>query len=526
MKNIFIIDVIWVCICSILGWNIWAITHNTLENNGKWVSTKYFLKKGVIAGNAYFTEVQTLKDNRLHLESWHGYNEVFTKESYNFSEVSFDAIFSKDSYLYFEFNTHEDEVPAIRISANTLFPTAIITMKKSGEFTLIDYFNSPILLNKKTRVKIQYIPEHSVIKLYINDRVTKEFPIGEQFYSPIGFRGGLQAVAVSNVAILDKDGRSVFTENFTYANSFLFPRYILFSIFIVFVSILLRRYFCKYTKRRTISLCAFQVITLSLLMILYFMINTFIVGKYPNTDGIFSFYWSKKEADIKRKNVDFVSNAIQSLPRKTIYRIVFIGSSQTWGAGATEEDKTIVSTVCRLLNSDPSLVSLRTVDSSMPTVETSMVKRKENIECINTAISGVDSTELLKRYKLALADHLDPDMLVINLSNNDRNQPDEFALNLQKFKEASHANTKIVFVQEANSAESSKDVIKNHSIMKNIGDSLNISVIDLHNFLLTQNAKGILWWDFVHLTDFGHEVAGKYLTTKIKDMRIYDNARR
>jgi lysophospholipase L1-like esterase len=134
------------------------------------------------------------------------------------------------------------------------------------------------------------------------------------------------------------------------------------------------------------------------------------------------------------------------------------------------------------------------------------------IETINASVSGLNSTELLQTYETTWRKYLDPDMIVINLSNNDKDQKKIFENNLREFaKIYSKSNVQIVFILEANSSEYSHDVDGARGAMKEVAHSMNIPIIDLHTFLLSQNNQGIEWWDSVHPTEFGHSIAGRYV---------------
>ena len=139
----------------------------------------------------------------------------------------------------------------------------------------------------------------------------------------------------------------------------------------------------------------------------------------------------------------------------------------------------------------------------------------DKVEFINGGISGVDSTLLLKKYKESWREILDPDMLILNLSNNDVNKSESFKSNLIKFSMLNQPDIKTIFVLEANSIEVPSIIIHNHEIMKQLGSELHIPVIDLHNYLITKYDTGIIWWDFVHMTTYGHRLTAKFLSENI-----------
>ena len=71
---------------------------------------------------------------------------------------------------------------------------------------------------------------------------------------------------------------------------------------------------------------------------------------------------------------------------------------------------------------------------------------------------------------------------------------------------------KTIFVLEANSIEFTPGDLRLHPIMRQVGLEKNIPVLDLHGYLALNFDRGFLWWDFVHLTSFGQNLAAGILT--------------
>jgi lysophospholipase L1-like esterase len=289
------------------------------------------------------------------------------------------------------------------------------------------------------------------------------------------------------------------------------------SAFIIFLvlQILKHRIRTKTNLLNRIFL-GIQIVSICGLLFVY-CANRYEFDKYPKIDGLFSFFWGKKELSWTLQEIDTKTHFFQSTPPKNGYRIVFIGSSQTWGAGATSENKTFVAISGTLLNTKYQALASRSGALNMPSVTKSRdTTISASIEYINAGVSAVNSTELLSSYKTKWKEQLTPDMLVVNLSNNDEGSPKEFTSNLNEFVRINGTGTKTVFVLEANSAECPPEIAENHKLMTDVGNTLGVPVIDLHNYLLTQNATGILWWDKVHLTDYGHQLAGAYLASNLE----------
>jgi lysophospholipase L1-like esterase len=194
---------------------------------------------------------------------------------------------------------------------------------------------------------------------------------------------------------------------------------------------------------------------------------------------------------------------------KDIYRILFIGTSQTWGAGARTKQECFVNLLENKLN--------RELNSTY------------TFECINAGISGSNSTRLLEYYgKHWLA--LQPKLVIINLSANDWNDPDQFYRNLNQFVLISKAhNIKTIFSLEAIPLEAYgepalsepnfllKRTLSNHNTMIRCAQENNIFVLNLHGYLRKKYDDGILWWDCAHLRPFGHRLTASYIFDNIKD---------
>ena len=63
---------------------------------------------------------------------------------------------------------------------------------------------------------------------------------------------------------------------------------------------------------------------------------------------------------------------------------------------------------------------------------------------------------------------------------------------------------------EANSYEKG---IENqfHSIMKKISKENDVYLIDTNEFLKEKDSTGLLWWDFVHLSNYGQQLLAEYI---------------
>jgi len=183
--------------------------------------------------------------------------------------------------------------------------------------------------------------------------------------------------------------------------------------------------------------------------------------------------------------------AVPPLPGTT--RILFVGSSQTWGAGARHQEDAFVARICSLLDKDGG-----------------------RHECINSGICGEWAPSLVGLYEKEWS-RFRPQLVVVNLGNND-GDPQAFGEALEELARFNRQRgIAMLFVMEANSTESDTTSLeRKHGIMREVAARHQIRVADLHHYLAEHRDDGFLWWDFVHLTSFGHSLAAGYLIAEIR----------
>ena len=157
---------------------------------------------------------------------------------------------------------------------------------------------------------------------------------------------------------------------------------------------------------------------------------------------------------------DNIKDIIASKKTDGHYKILFIGNSQTWGAGASMDKYTFVNRFENLLNTSST---------------------SDTFTCINTGISGLTSSELFKFYEEQWI-NLEPTVVIINLSNND-NSAKILQENIENFIELNeNKNIKTFLVLESNDEDRNKLEI-NHEVLRKIAQEHNIIMFDMHNEL-------------------------------------------
>jgi len=468
----------------------YLLYHNTLHNNASWISAKMNLEKNVMGAFSFFYGPQALAEGHLNLGSWHGFQEVLYKEKLNVGKIEFDFRLERNSYLNVIYNKSESGFSCIRFSVNEHFHSGCFKVTPAGRF-----------LEKKTLDALELRARHwhhaeldfedEKVSLMLDDRIIESFNEQVLREQRIGFRGGLLDAYVDDVLFHRHNSGRIFE---SFGNSRASTRLIVFIVLLVGVFNLLIFVLLRFVFRVESNYRGYSLATLNAVLII---IGLFISGhrymtanRYPRFNEQFQNQEQYLQTEMTREVVQDIRDAFGDMPGENFYRVLFLGSSQTWGAGASKQSMTFVSKFEKKLNG-----------SGIPGTR---------FECMNAGVPGLQSSSLLDLYWMELL-NLKPGVVVINLSNNDGDS-EQFASNLQTMIEVSRRDgIQPVFVLEANSVEASDNGLKErHEAMRRVGAAHKVPVIDMHAYLGRKYDDGFLWWDKVHLTDFGHELfAGK-----------------
>jgi lysophospholipase L1-like esterase len=178
-------------------------------------------------------------------------------------------------------------------------------------------------------------------------------------------------------------------------------------------------------------------------------------------------------------------------------RILLIGTSQSWGAGALRRDDVWG----RVLE--------RELDARLSAEGRGFV-------VVNTAIPGLQAPGLLELYRREWQ-RAKPGLMIVNLGHNDRRGP-AFGAALQGFVETNRARgIPTVFIPEPNApgGPMRERLERNHEIMRGVARELEVPVIEAHSWLRQKRDSGFLWWDGVHLTSYGQRLLGEYVASQL-----------
>jgi lysophospholipase L1-like esterase len=481
--------------------------NNTLEYNGRWVSTKTLLAKSVYGAFTYLSSRQSLAKNRLNLGEWNGYQEVLFHDPVNIQKVSFDFYLEKDSYLVFLFNRTEESSDGFRVSAYPLFANAYLHITPKGRFLQKESLDMDLFSVKKwNRFDAEFTEDE--VAVYINKERVYQRKLLQSDSPYFGFRSGQNNAVVDNIKVITA-AKTIIREDFANRKWMLLIFAVCFVVLdLIFRGILsLPRLKSKEYKQKVFIFVSAEII-LIILLTMFFAYDYFYQSlRYPVSKGLLARqeeYWRNIEEEkvleeiMDRSHLDEpCGEEACSVDFKNSYRILFLGSSQTWGAGAHQFGDVLTRVIMRDLNED---------------------SQERLIECINAGIFGSNSGRMKKLLTERFVD-LNPRIVVVNLSNNDdTGKPKEFADNLQAIIDfCKERNIKVLFILEPNSLEH-RDELELNAVMREVAQKNAITAIEMNNILKKRYDDGFPWWDNVHMSSFGQEIFAEEVTPELRKM--------
>jgi len=549
--NLFLSAVAALILTEVVGYS-----RNILLLHPEWISSKRLLANPPMGGiEAYFSR-NILYRNRLNLHAWHGFNEILLNRVFSLGLLRFKFFLGDNGYLNIVFNKNKDSFCGVRLSGNPKFPSMFFQARTDGKFLLRKPIQNLVVSQGWHASRMTLEGKSLVVEC---DGVVKgKFSVEPLRQQVIGFRSGNNVAIVDDVEVSDSDGKLVQRENFrNHRTGWLF-------YFTVFASLLsLNALIFHFFRNRRTAL--FSLISLELFLIFVLFIygsldyyfwsagyrykgrtwgtvrvlnsndtlrdailperlRVLFFTRFPFYDPEYTQSMSYSPAELirflqipsvaKYEHITVIRNDsgavrmddvmdnrpdIQSYlaenPFRQGPRILFLGTSQMWGSGAVSPNERIAAKVSSLLNSGAS---------------------GGNIYVINASKRGSNSFELLSSCK----DHLylfRPDLVILDLSNNDDARSfDKGLLSLLEWTRSIHS--KSLFILEPNSPEVDK-IRDKHAIMRNISTQYHVPLLDRNGYLASESVydSGFLWWDLVHLTSYGQELAAEFIAKGIRD---------
>ncbi|MCH2170689.1 SGNH/GDSL hydrolase family protein [Myxococcota bacterium] len=466
---------------------------NTLHGKPHLESTKTGLERPVIGAQAYTRSRNALYRNRLQLGTWGGFQQVVTKHPIELESADFEFGLGEDEYLSFLFRVTESAFAAVRVSHNATFPSQYVEGTGDGEFTHRVIMESPTLAAGRHRMSLRI--EGSRANVEIDGESAGSFEIAVPPGGRVGFRGSGGASAwVDDVVIHRADGLPPIREDFRNQRNQWITFCILFAVLMLIIVGVDRLIASRQTDGSTLHIVGFSFLLTLLAWILLAIDHYYLAAIYPTPDEV-----DYLGADHPFEGADEVIERLLVEHSETkdanTQRILFLGSSQTWGSGAEKLEHVWVERFEERLNE---------------------ASRDVRYETINLSTPGAVAWKILPLY-LKNWNELKPDIVVANFGHNGKDtQKLRNSLGILMHQNR-HRGIHTVLVLEPISHEVydrrgvwpasagiAARISANHELIQEFGDRHDIPVIDMHESMMVRADTGFLWWDHLRPTSFGH----------------------
>ncbi len=485
-------------------WQGYTLASNRLQG-GAWIVTKTTLERGLSGAQNFLNGRQSVAGQRLNLGAWYGYQEIIYRKPLRPARIECSFQLHSRAHLSLIFGKTQAGFSGVRVSLDPARPSMLFVASPLGEFVERTPLAIPKIERRTVhRLAVAFAP--GAVTVAIDGAALGQFPVRLAEWQQVGFRGGGRPAIVDDIVIQARGSGSVLQPAASIYESFdsagTWPAAIVWVALVLLANIV---YLVARLARPAVNVReallsvivangALSVMAASVVLFLWFRTE-----RYPAADSALKAgenAWKVSQADEIR---EAIRRKYANPAAAGVTRLLFLGTSQTWGAGAAHEGETITAVLEKMLNEGESA--------------------GHRYECINGAISAMDSAVLLRLYEREWM-KLRPKLLVVNLSNNDTDA-NTLRSNLRRMAQLSRASGgRTLFVQEPNSSEvlhaafGAIDV--RHAAMKEAGELEGVPVLDMHAFLLANEDRGFLFWDPVHLTSLGQRLFAERLYPEVR----------
>ena len=472
---------------------------NTLHQNGRWTSVKMQVHRGVIGAVATYVTRPTLRRNRLDLGAYFGFQQLLRSEAREIDrlELSFSA--ERPAYLDIMFGANPRKLDGVRLTRRPEFRSLRFASTREGEFIESEELELGDRLGDGwNRVRLRFEPD--AVRIEINEAPPLASPRRPGAIHTVGFRGSRDGPLVDDVEIGFGAGDAPLIESFANQRG----RVGYFAIAAVIAAAIGALAYHALRRRAGLEAlpahlgCFTGYLVVLACLAVYAGVDYFhLSGLYPADSRTMQAAGFRNRIEDTEAGVQRIRREIGGLASDDRFRILLIGTSQTWGAGALR----------------PEDVWGRVLEREL---DERFSAEGRGFVVVNTAIPGLQAPGLLELYRREWQ-QAKPDLVIIDLGHNDKRGP-AFGAALQGFVEANRARgVPTVFIPEPNTSEGPihPRLQRNHEIMRRVARTLDVPVIDAHAWLEQKRGSGFLWWDWVHLTSYGQRLLGEYVASEL-----------
>lgn len=457
-----------------------ATLGNTIERGGTWVATKAQLEKGVLGARAFATSWRTLGKGRVDLGRWNGFQEIVRAEREPVASFEFRFRLARYAYLVCLFDASETGRTGVRLGTYPRFPAIAFATDAQGRFVRREAVDLPLLEPDAWHAaRVEFHGERA--RLWVDGAPVGTFAAGTDGERAIGLRGSLRSAVVDDIVVRRADG-SAWREDFFDQRGFARWLALALAAFVV-IDVALFVALRRASARTLVRIVGLALGALVAALAVAWAARGLLADAYPAEDDAGEHAWVDAEAEEIARELERRFGEPKAQGER---RVLFLGTSQTWGAGAARAEETYPSVLARRLG----------------------------FAALNAGISGARSPRIAALHRERLL-ALEPDAVVVDLSNNDDDE-EAFARALREIVALNgELGIPTLFALEPNSIESRPEPLPLHATMRAVAQEAGVPVVDVHGALLACYDDGLVWWDFVHPTSFGHRLIADALEPEI-----------
>lgn len=429
-----------------------------------------------------------LHRHRLNLgDRLHGYREVLLREPVAPARAAFDHRIAEGAYLIFIFAKDARGFAGVRLSRNAAYPDLLFTATPEGAFLSRAALAVPEAAKPAGRLAVAFDAEDCAV--FAGGVRIARCGFAASGPQRIGFRGGNDAASVDNVEILDRAGAVALRADFRNRRGAGRARLLAFA---AVAAAALAAYCLAPAGRARRFAPPAATPGLAAAASLWLLVDYWALSDRLPRKIDFGPY----KTTIERPREIAARLARLGPPPPGARRVLFLGGSQTWGAGASRAEEAIPAAAERAARALPG---------------------GENVECVNAGVSGADAGAPLAFYARDLR-RLRPEVMVLNLGQNDKD-PEALARaveGLLALNEEDGVRTPVIL--EPRSLENPRLRLPgNHAALRRVAAARGVPALDLHGRLAGEDARdrGLLWWDAGHLTGYGQRLFAEEIAPHI-----------
>ena len=486
---------------------IFRASEMTLGKSRGWTSTKRLVEMGLNGAMPYQEGTQALAGEQLNLHPWHGFQEVVLRNEVVPREIQFRFLLGENAYLYFLFDRRrifpvgtkpEQSYQAVRLSASPEYPNGLFGVDGRGGFTSGESLNEPPLAPERWHTARLVFEGNDAGAVFLDGRAIS-LPTRWSNLRPmyIGFRGSAHKAVVDDVIVEQANGRPVIREHFVdeAAARRTWLRIAALSCGIEALVLLLVTAMVRDWRARVSLLLSMGITAAACAFITGQFYTRVQAHAYPAFDKTLEAQEFRHVRSLSAQTRENLINQYTRTPAPGVLRVVVLGSSQTTGWGASQREETFTNQLENMLAE----------------------ALGRPVECIAAAVPGATSELLTELYEAEWC-NFGQVLTVVNLSVNDQTA-EPFAENLRRIVAANRArNIKTLFALEPTSPEIAPNGDTEHAAMRTVAEERHVPLFDLHAAMRAHTNEGMLWWDVVHPTSFGHYLIAKELLTPVLDV--------